>query len=483
MYVTTLYEKILDDALEGFCETSSKMYCLTERHVQAIWLEQRYFRGLKTHDGKAIEVISPGIWNAEAGPDFLKAHLCIDGEDVLGDVEIHLSDGAWRQHRHGEDSRYDRVALHVSFWQSSKECDVVTSKGTSIVRTYLEPNLTIPVKRILQLIDLDLYPYRKFVGSGKCAQALFIRSSLDKTKDILSSAAMWRLERKRISLLGGFRDESEALICGMAMVMGYRFNALVFENLYIWLKQQAVNDFDLLLSLALGVTNFFDEPFVTRWQKSPEYRRLLALWQANPRSERFVLQLGRTRPLNHPIRRLVALCMMTLDSQLDGLLDRCINVWKTRWHTCRRVRDFTLLREGLADFLPSYQHEYWSKYYLFEDKPASEGLSLLGQDFKHLTLVNIFLPFLHGRVCAEGNEGEIEAFENFYATFRAPLSGKQKYLTHRLFGEMPNGKLLRKSLYEQGAFQIHSNFCVHFEASCEGCPFVERVKATYGTIR
>src|ERR1700733_3251385 len=76
-------------------ETQYPYLHITERHLQVMWLEQKYFRGLATPEGFPIEVISPGIWNSEAGPDFLKAHLRIGPDEVKGDVELHLSDEGW----------------------------------------------------------------------------------------------------------------------------------------------------------------------------------------------------------------------------------------------------------------------------------------------------------------------------------------------------------------------------------------------------
>ncbi|MDP1836802.1 MAG: DUF2851 family protein [Chlamydiales bacterium] len=480
MYVTTLYEQILGRGCPSFRETPApKMECLTERHLQAIWMEQRYFRDLKTHDGLPIQVVSPGIWNAEAGPDFLKAHLRIGDEDVFGDVEIHLSDCNWHQHRHDQDPRYDRVALHVSFWEPANETVIFTNSGKAIPRTYLEPKLTISLKRILQLVDLDLYPYRKFVGSGRCAVSLFRHSNEIKTRKILSSAAMWRLERKRQFLYSDLHDDADALLCGMAMALGYRANADVFKQLYLWLRQQPSKDFDTLLALAMGVTGFFKEPFVTRWQESVEYRRILKIWEGQEKviTTSFTLVVGQTRPLNHPVRRLVALCKMVLDPGLPGLYDRCLSLWNARWSECRKAKDLTRLRSDLLELMPSYEDRYWSNQYLFESKVAKEPISLIGEDLQKLFLVNSFLPLLNGYILINyGTGDQADVFEDFYGAFSSSASGKREYLVHRFFGEMTNGNLLRKSIYEQGAFQIHNDFCVHYESSCEGCPFVDRVR-------
>ena len=52
-----------------------------EHEIQRIWAEQDFdSSGLKTVDGKKIEVFSPGWWNQGQGPDFEAARLSI-GDD------------------------------------------------------------------------------------------------------------------------------------------------------------------------------------------------------------------------------------------------------------------------------------------------------------------------------------------------------------------------------------------------------------------
>src|ERR1700761_5455772 len=73
---------------EGIAENVVPYPFLRERHLQAMWLEQKYFKNLTTTEGEAIIVLSPGIWNSEGGPDFLKAHLKIGHREIRGDVEL-----------------------------------------------------------------------------------------------------------------------------------------------------------------------------------------------------------------------------------------------------------------------------------------------------------------------------------------------------------------------------------------------------------
>ncbi len=68
---------------------------------------------LKTADGKAVTILSPGTPNDDAGPDFLNAKISIGGVQFAGDVELHINAAQWRQHRHDTDPHYNTVILHV----------------------------------------------------------------------------------------------------------------------------------------------------------------------------------------------------------------------------------------------------------------------------------------------------------------------------------------------------------------------------------
>ena len=49
---------------------------ITERHVQAIWYDASLRpRRLYTRRGSEVTVVTPGVWNLGAGPDFKNAVL------------------------------------------------------------------------------------------------------------------------------------------------------------------------------------------------------------------------------------------------------------------------------------------------------------------------------------------------------------------------------------------------------------------------
>jgi hypothetical protein len=471
------YSALLTPLQHTIAETAIPYQHLTERHVQAMWFEQKYFKNLCTSKGEPIQIISPGIWNAEAGPDFLKAHLKIGSKEIKGDIEIHLNDDSWQQHQHHLDERYDHVILHISFWKPTKEKPIITKNGNSVILAHFENYLTLPLVRIVQLIDLDLYPYKKFLGSGKCAQSLFRVLPQEKITNFFKSASNWRLNQKRSYFQSKTNDPSLQLGIGFARALGYKNNAEAFIELFLWLNGLSNHNEDKLLAMAMNACGFFDETFQNKWQGSEKYQQLKSL--VGPKTFKIKLALNQIRPLNHPIRRLVTLVKLISSKVLKDLISKMLQHWDQNWQICNSKKGCRELRNQFFELLPSYEDNYWNFHYLFETKSKSVCIPLLGDNVKQEILINTFLPLLQKHVEETGHAFAERFFYNFFASFPAGNTSKTKYLIHRFFGDTAKGQILKKADMEQGAYQLHRDFCLHFEASCEGCPFVDRYKATF----
>lgn len=457
-------------------ERKSCYATLTERHIQAMWMEQKYFRPLKSANGKCIQVISPGIWNGESGPDFLKAHLKIGDRELKGDVEIHLNDEGWVQHRHDEDKRYNQVVFHLSLWKPKNGKPIVKDSGEEVISAHLEDYLTKPLNKLVQLIDIDLYPYRKFIGSGSCAQQLFKQLSELEIKAFFRSAADWRLNQKSQYLAARLPTVSLQMAGGIAMGLGYKNNAEAFLELFPALLEYRHCPEQEVLAIGLGMCGFFDRKIPEEWDDSAYYQKLQTLWWGHAPSaiHQAHLVLDHIRPYNHPVRRLAYLAKLITDPQVDKIWPRMLSVWEEHHAESFQRGRWTSLKKALLEEIPDYDDPYWNHHYTFEKERKIELLSLIGDTLKTEMVLNVFFPLLRQTL---HEPSKIEAFGAFYGSIRASSTGKSEYLTHRFFGDGPKGSVFHQAQMQQGAYQLHRDFCLHYEASCEGCPFVERFHA------
>ena len=101
-----------------------------ESSIQKVWALQHLQPGnWLTRTGERIRIHSPGRWNRSAGPDFREAVIEIDGQNFVGDVEIHLYREDWWRHGHAVDPAYNGVILHVVLFAGGMEREVLTEQG------------------------------------------------------------------------------------------------------------------------------------------------------------------------------------------------------------------------------------------------------------------------------------------------------------------------------------------------------------------
>lgn len=445
---------------------------LTERHLQILWLKQSLLKCLMTDQGENIEVISPGIWNKEAGPDFLKAHLRIGQRDYRGDVEIHLDDEGWYQHGHHCDPRYNQVILHLSYRRSLHPISINKENGQQVFSCQMKESFAIPLDHLFSSADFD--SGKQFHTRGRCAENLFKLLSDKEIENFFKSAAYWRLEKKLIHLEQICADRSMQFAGGIAMALGYRHNAKPFLDLFFYITQFRELSYDELLAIALGCCGFLEDGRRLSWEGSDYYQKLRLFWWGNKSRmiHQTVLKLDHIRPLHHPIRRLAYLTHLLQDPLLEELWPQTLRIWKREMDVAKP--NFKRLKEHLLQILPLYHDSYWDHHYTFESSAQTKSLPTLGSEVKMHLLLNTTLPLLYAMIRESGDVQAWEKFQQFYSSLEMAQNSKSLYLHRRFFDEQKDEKFFAKAQMMQGAYQLHQDFCQHFEASCEGCPFIER---------
>lgn len=445
---------------------------LTERHLHVLWWEQNFLKELTSHDGLPIRILSPGHWNAGSGPDFLKAHLVIGLREWRGDVEIHLSDEGWKRHGHSSDPAYNKVVLHVSFWENKTNHPLFTSEGREISRLYLHDKLTLSPDKIVRLIDTDLYPSKPCIGTGKCSSAVFNRLNVEEAQAFFSSAASWRLLKKGEQILSLTHSPEESCIAGLARSLGFPLNTQSFLRMFqILFPLRKEGSPELIQALALGMCGFLEEGKYSEWNENTLYSSLKFIWNKFSKSfEKISLAPQRTRPLHHPVRRIAALSHLLCDEQLLDLIPKARQLWDSHSTYLSQPKHRHKLWHELLDLCPSYDDDYWNSHYFFETVRQTQYLPLIGGQMKKEMILNVLLPILYSHFSLKDSE----LMPQFLKALSGSGSSRASYLKSRFYGDRQQGKLFKLALVEQGAMQLHHDFCQHFETSCIGCPFIER---------
>ena len=168
-------------------------FSLSERVLQKIWLKGDMDQTqLRTVSGKTLRVLDPGRWNLLEGPDFLEARLELDGQKLVGDVEVHFHTSDWQLHAHGTNPNFNDVRLHVVLYANESSPDVRTAKGAVPELLYLMP-----------LLERDLEDYAVDDALLELEQVeevewmlKFMEHPLEARRGILREAAEARWARK-----------------------------------------------------------------------------------------------------------------------------------------------------------------------------------------------------------------------------------------------------------------------------------------------
>lgn len=466
-----------------------------ERLAQCIWFDSLLLHdNLKTDSGKSLEIRQPGRWNSEEGPDFREARLVIDGEDVTGDVEIHLNSSGWRQHRHHLNSAYDNVILHAYLWHEETPRETRDSKGRFIESFCMEPCLFPDLDSIRNTVNIEDYPYSSSASYGKC-QPLMTTLDEDFVAGMLEAAGRERLKIKA----GRFANQAEGTLLDQVFYqavmtyMGHGSNKSLFfllskrapliemaDYLGDLGRECAVPFFQSILFHVARMIPESDEEMDKTDDETREYIALLRKYWKNYAgyfSDRLIPKtrqwISGVRPVNFATRRLAGVSYLLDNCFLDeGFASFFTRVFMSHNMdaTLRRKRQW-IKKELIGLFVVDEADDYWTWRYTFTAKRARKPMKLIGENRAACIVFNALLPLmLYHAHKSRDNELEDRVWD-VYRSFPALESNSiVRHMQHRLFGEDPRGKrLMTSEIRQQGLFHIFAECCQLNEKGCEDC--------------
>jgi hypothetical protein len=332
-----------------------------------------------TAEGLTLEVIDPGIYNTDAGPDFFNAKIRLDGQVWAGNIELHGRSSDWYHHSHDVDKAYNSTILHV--------VEVIDEPAVKDASGRLIPQWVMPIPEKL---------YTQYTSFVKMEDPV---PCLDKLKtvpeiylsDWKTALLTERLERKTQTILQLLEstqgDWNTVFYITLARNFGFGINNDAFERLakslplkYILKHTHSSLQIEALFLGQAGLLDADDIDDKYYICLKAEYQYLQKKYSLKPLENQIFKRL-RLRPNNFPHIKLV---------QLAGFVRNMPSLFVT-----------VLTTHSIADYRKLFDldvSEYWQSHYHFR-KTTDLKSKRLGQSAVDILLINTVAPvlFAYGR--------------------------------------------------------------------------------------
>ena len=288
---------------------------MTEDFLHYLWRYKLFNTSiLETTNKQTIFIKKGGVHNKNEGPDFLNAHLEIDNQLWVGNVEIHIKSSDWYLHKHEEDVNYDAVILHV-VWEHDVDIYMKNSK----------PLPTLELKKfvnesLLKNYNSLIYQKQNWIP---CENQI---TSIDDFlwNNWLERLYFDRLERKA-QIIKEFLQhtkydfEATAFLL-LAKNFGLKINGDAFlqmaKSIDFSVVRKVRSDEQQLMALFFGQAGFLEEDIQDTYHKNlkDNYVYLKHKYRLKPIS-RNLFQFFRMRPNNFPTIRLAQLVALYFKHQ------------------------------------------------------------------------------------------------------------------------------------------------------------------------
>ncbi len=469
---------------------------IREEIVRCVWFGGHFpSRGLKTDDGRRLEIVSPGWWNVEGGPDFARAEFLLEGQGrVVGDVEIHTRASDWYAHGHHLQPEYNEVALHVVMWADRDETAVRTAAGSQIPQFTLSTAVEEDIEDLVDVIEpeADTAGPAWPVPDGRYCARAYEDGLIDPEwmGRLLDAAGDHRLIRRADEAADLLRNHppDQILYERIAEALGYKNNRVPFLQLAGMLPLSAlrravppqadVAERLVLLDAALFSTAGLldgassadvDGDTVAYLERLAEARERLAEALTRTKLAADQWRLSGSRPANNPARRMAALSALCAQYLHTGLFRHFLRVAQTTRPKPHRSHGVAV-RSALVNCFRELAHPYWSRRYTLGGKVLAAPRALVGAGRATSMLVDVLLPLMLAHARLEGDGGLQDVLR---AVWNGLPRRQENSVTRRMKLVMfPNAeesdRVVNSARRQQGLHQLHRDFC-RTDVECQRC--------------
>ncbi len=383
---------------------------------------------LKTVDGEKVEVVSVGLQNSNAGPDFFAARIKTGSYVWAGNVEIHKKASDWYKHGHHTDKAYKNVILHVV-----AEYDIDKDKYPD----YNLKTVVLPVNKDLIVKYNELKNDEGFIACKDYAANVhsFVKSHM------INRVVVERLEGKSeyVRSLYEFtgQDWNETFYIITARYFGAPHNSDNFEflakSLPLKILAKHKNNLLQLEALLFGVAGFLTEiadGYVAELMREWQFLSKKYGLEAKQINWRFM----RMRPANFPTVRIAQFAKLVHKSSfLFSKIIAAENIF-----TVRQL--FEVEVSG-----------YWDTHYTL-GKESSKRKKHTGKGFIDTLLINVVVPVLFAYGDINGND----ALKDKALTWLDLIDAEENSVVREF--EKLNFPV-KSALFSQGLLSLKREYC------------------------
>lgn len=410
---------------------------MTEDFLHYLWRFQRFSKkDLRTIEGVELQILSPGYYNLQSGPDFGETKLYLGSQLWAGQLEIHIRSSDWNRHRHQFDPAYNSVVLHVVYQYDEP---AFRQNGSELPTLVLEGR-----------IDESLHwRYEQLLHNATeiaCAQQWPSVADLYKSS-MIERVQIERLE-ERTAILEGLLEDSrgdweESFYRWLAYGFGLRINSepmLMLARLLpqkLWAAQRS--SLSSLEALFFGMAGFLEAEHKGQSDAYTQHLKAdFAHWQrkyglqAMPQAQ---WKWSRLRPPAFPELRMAqwSALLHSRDKLFRSFLD---------------CKDLAQLDQWLA----APVSHYWRHHYRLGQVATKPGPQAMGRATRELLVINVMVPFLflYGQ-----KRGEKEYQERAFEWLEALPPENNKYI--KMYRDL--GYTAQNAGQSQALLQLYRRYC------------------------
>jgi len=345
-----------------------------------VWKHKLYESAeLLTEEGASFEVIDPGMYNSNAGPDFFNTKIRMEGKTWAGNIEIHTASSEWYNHQHEKDKAYNSVILHVV--ETADVAEIYDSGGRLIPQWVMK----IP-ERIRANYSFLLNADVSIPCLGKISDIPEVY--LSDWKNALLAERLERRTNALFQLLEEYKNDwNELFYITLSRNFGFGINNDAFERLakslplrIIRKHQNSVTQTEALFLGQAGLLEDVESEDAYFLELQKEYDFLRKKYNLIP-LESHIFKSLRIRPSNFPHIKIV---------QLAGIIRKKQGLFSN-----------VLALSELESFYSLFISEtagYWLTHYHFE-KTSVKRTKNLGLSTIQLLIINTVVPvfFAYGK--------------------------------------------------------------------------------------